>query len=437
MRRHLYLRFYFAFVAIAVVCVLVVAGASKWVFDHERTVPGQVARCLRAVGSRLPPTDAPHLDRALHRRAKELESEVSLFSSDGALLSQTGTDLPPPDSMGPPLQWFHAQGRGGLHVKLEDGRWFAVVGPPRRGPRPYTFFPTMLVLILVVVGVGALPVARRVTRRLESLKRGVESWGEGHLSARVPVEGADEVAQLAERFNWAAERIERLVTRQRRVLAHASHELRSPLTRMRMALELLDDGTPEKRRLIESAGRDAEELDALIGDVLLAARLDAIGEEASAERVPVDLAALARDEAERHDAAFATHDLPDSGAFVSGDITMLRRLIRNLVDNAAKYGQGGPIELTVRGAGSQLIVEVADRGPGLPAGEEHRVFEPFYRPAGHAEGAHGGVGLGLSLVQQVAEHHGGTVVYSPRQGGGSVFTVTIPAAPPAAASAGA
>jgi signal transduction histidine kinase len=238
----------------------------------------------------------------------------------------------------------------------------------------------------------------------------------------VAVEGRDEVAQLASAFNASAERIERLVTAQKRVLASASHELRAPLTRLRMTLELLEEpeGLSAERRseLTRRGAADVEELDALVADVLLAARL----EQGTERRFDVvDLAQLAREVAADAEVAVTAAEL--SG---QGDAGMLRRMLRNLVDNAKRHGGGAGVELVVEAGVGGAVVAVLDRGPGVPEAERERIFEPFYRPQGHSEGRDGGVGLGLSLVRHVAEHHGGRATCAPRDGGGSRFEVTLP-----------
>src|SRR5438128_1508819 len=146
----------------------------------------------------------------------------------------------------------------------------------------------------VYVAIGAYPVARRLTRRLERLRAGVEGLGAGDFDARVPVEGRDEVAVLAQTFNRAADRIEALVGAQRTLLASASHELRSPLARIRVALELMGAGRPDLR---ERVAEDVAELDELIGELLLASRLQTV--EQLDHREEVDLLGLVAEEAAR------------------------------------------------------------------------------------------------------------------------------------------
>jgi signal transduction histidine kinase len=262
----------------------------------------------------------------------------------------------------------------------------------------------------LAMGITAWPLARSITRRLERLQHGVEQWGDGNLAARVEVEGHDEVAELARGFNAAASRIEGLVEGQRRMLSSASHELRSPLARVRMAIEMVDDPRPDRRALIEAAKGDIAELDELIDDLLLSSRLEA----RPIARETVDLGALAVEEAQKVGATAA------GAGSVQGDVRALRRLVRNLVENAVRHG-GAVAHVAVDGA--RLVVE--DRGPGIPETERERIFEPFYRPPNHREGNDGGVGLGLALVRQIAEKHGGRAWVESREGGGARFVVEL------------
>ena len=276
----------------------------------------------------------------------------------------------------------------------------------------------LLATLFVAVTVGAYPVVRRLTRRLEALERGVEQFGAGDLGHRVDAEGRDEVAAVALSFNRAAQRIEDLVRANRALLANASHELRSPLARLKMAVEMAEDAPPEQRRALRSEiDRDIRELDSLVEEVLLASRLDA---QVALRIEPVDLLGLLVEEAARVGAS-----AEGEAVLVQADERLLRRALRNLLENARRYG-GDEVDATVRrGVAGQVEVQVCDRGPGVPLACREQVFEPFFRLPGHAERA-GGVGLGLSLVRQIATRHGGSVRCLAREGGGSCFLITLP-----------
>ena len=267
----------------------------------------------------------------------------------------------------------------------------------------------------VAVGVLSIPVAMRITWRLRALERAADAWGEGDLRRRVQIGGNDEIASLAAAFNRAAERVETLVDGQRRVLATASHELRSPLARLRVAMELMegDDAT----RL--AAAQEIAELDGLIEEVLVASRLDA---RPAVERADVELLALAAEEAARAGAAVEGDVLT-----VSGDARLLRRMLRNLIENARRYGENVVVTVSATAGGARVVVE--DDGPGVPDAERERIFEPWFRVSGHREGSGGGVGLGLALTRQIAAHHAGTIRYEPGVSGGSRFVVELPRSP--------
>jgi signal transduction histidine kinase len=270
-----------------------------------------------------------------------------------------------------------------------------------------------LALFLATTAAAAYPVAKRITARLERLRAHAERLGGGDLAARVPVEGDDEVADLAHSLNRAASRIESLVRAQRALLANVSHELRTPLARLRVGVELLESGGDGqvRRRIVE----DVEELDALLSELLLASRLESGAPPETTEEV--DLLALLAEEAARCGA-----EAGGQAVCVRGDPRLLRRLLRNLLENARRHG-GGPVECEVRGDGpGEAVIEVRDRGPGVPAEERERIFEPFHRLPGSGEA---GAGLGLALVRQIARRHGGEVLCLPREGGGSRFEVRL------------
>jgi signal transduction histidine kinase len=236
------------------------------------------------------------------------------------------------------------------------------------------------------------------------------------LSARVQVEGRDEVAALAESFNRSASRVQELMRAHKMLLANCSHELRTPLTRINLALSLAGDKIDPQRRTELKA--DIAELDQLIEELLLASRLDAI--RAPESRENIDLLALAAEEAARDDIV-----VEGQSSFVRGDRTLLRRLIRNLLDNARRHGGDPSPEVEVRPQGKSVIFSVRDHGPGIAESEREKIFAPFYRPAGGSQTV-GGSGLGLALVRQIALTHGGDVACRAADGGGTIFLVSLP-----------
>ena len=306
-------------------------------------------------------------------------------------------------------------------AELHPPPWLGGPGP-RSWPNGVGLAALLVVLFMAVAG-GAYPVVRRLTRRLEALKQGVEAFGAGALHQRVAEDGRDEVAAVGASFNRAAGRIETLLRSHQSLLANASHELRSPLARLKMAMAMLEDAAPAQRvALRKEIETNVAELDALVEEVLLASRLDATAQVDFQDRV--NLLAVAAEEAARVGASAHGADVQ-----VTGDERLLRRALRNLLENARRYG-GDEVDVQVVSqpgtAGAQIELRVCDRGPGVPEAYRLRIFEAFFRLPGHAE-REGGVGLGLSLVRQIAERHGGSVRCEARDGGGSCFVLTLPA----------
>ena len=319
---------------------------------------------------------------------------------------------------------------GGLgaehHPQVSEGRGpspFLFPGLLPRGASPGLGLLALVIVLFLAIALGAYPFVRRLTRRLETLKRGVEAFGQGALDRRVPVEGRDEVATLATSFNLAAERVEALVRSHKSLLANASHELRSPLARLKMATSLLSDAAPDERErehLRAEINTDIAELDGLVDEVLLASRLEAAPAPDHLESV--DLLALAVEEGARVDAS-----VDGAVTTVRGEERLLRRALRNLLENARRYG-GGEIRVDLEDkAAAGVEIRVCDNGPGVPEAYRERIFEPFFRLPGHAERA-GGVGLGLALVRQIVErHHGRIQCLRPPEGGGC-FVISLPSA---------
>ncbi len=272
-------------------------------------------------------------------------------------------------------------------------------------------------LSAALVAAICVPLVRRLSARLRRLQGAVQALGNLDLGARVAVEGSDEVAALATAFNDAAARIETLVQSHKSLLAYTSHELRTPLTRLRMAMETLGhDASEAQAAALREARRDLAELDHLIGAILLFSRLDAGGRRVLDSR-EVDLLALAAEEAAR-DGVEAQGDW----VRIQADERLLRHALRNLLDNARKHAPGQPPEVSVQRSARGAVICVADRGPGVPAAQAQRIFEPFVRLRG---GSGDGSGLGLALVRRIAELHGGVARYEPNPGGGARFVIEI------------
>lgn len=387
---------------------MVGAGAFRLLRGDPGALPRQLTEGAAWVLSTLPPREDPSFAEHFDELGRRFGVRATLFDARGEVLASAGLPLPDRPPRHPHPGWDWGPHGPVVVVPLAEGGWLTVATPPDHAPPRGGW--VVVVLLLVTVAVGTVPLARGITRRVEELRGGVERMGSGDLGARVTVRGEDEVAALARAFNASAARIEALVEGQRRMVASASHELRSPLARLGMALELLAEGVDDRERLLDEARRDIAELDQLVGDLLLSGRLQARARPADAPEV--ELGALVAAECARVGARWGGGELR-----VRGDAGALGRLVRNLLENGQRYAS----EVEARLTGGELVVE--DRGPGVPPAERERIFEPFYQRKGHAEGRHGGVGLGLALVREIAAWHGAKVRYEAREGGGSRFVV--------------
>lgn len=417
MRSSLFLKIYLTLL-MSLLVVALAAATLLWLSRGEDD-RGWMARRDAFIAAMLPAeAEIEETQIVLARLGAALEADITVFAPDGEAVASIGNPVA-----------FPAPGEGGdvrsredrriLSARLADGR--VVVARPDGGAfgRPRARPLLGLALIAAAIGVVAWPVVRLLTGRLERLRRGVETWGGGDLALRVPVEGNDEVAAVAASFNHAAGRIEELVAAHRSLLANASHELRSPLARLRMASEL-HEATPTQDRSREIA-RNLAELDGLVEEILLASRLDHF-ETLDIGADDIDLLALAAEEGAR-----CGVEVSGEPAIVRGDARLLARLIRNLMQNALRHG-ASPVRAEIRNDGGGVEFAVRDHGPGIAETERERVFEPFYRPSGRGEHA-GGWGLGLALVRQIALRHGGSVRQETPPDGGARFVVTFPAMP--------
>jgi signal transduction histidine kinase len=336
--------------------------------------------------------------------------------------------------------------------------------PPRRFAPPNPLRPLLAVTaVLLVAALATRPLARRIARPLDRLTEAARRLGGGDLGARVAPPDPrprrwlwrrgshqdderaqrarhqdDELAQLTRAFNDMAERVERTVRGQKELLANVSHELRSPLTRIRVALELVPRDAGAAARLADIE-RDLAELERLIDDVLTAARLEATGlpthlGEVSVRGLLGDIAERAR--RDPLTAGMAVRVADGSDVLAVADAALLRRALWNLVENAAKYG-APPVILAAAREGDQLRLSVTDAGPGIAPADRERVLAPFVRgdaarTPGAAGAAPGGVGLGLTLARRVAEVHGGSIAIASASSSAGVergcrVTIALPA----------
>jgi two-component system osmolarity sensor histidine kinase EnvZ len=306
-----------------------------------------------------------------------------------------------------------------IFVGLADGKWVRI--QPVRG----ALMSGILWRGLLIVGVTGLIVivllviaVRQTARPIEKLASGARTFADKLDAPDLDVKGSKELRDLAAAFNDMKTRIRSLVQERTRLVAAIAHDLRTYLTRLRLRAEFISD--PKQR---ERAEADIEEMSALIGDTLLFAKsVERQSDLSGSTNAVTEVSAFLAARREMGDPV-SGRDLPAGPLVARMDPVAFRRILSNLTDNAIRYG--GQAELSVRGEGGRVIIEVADRGPGIAADDLDRMLAPFERLEPSRGREAGGAGLGLAIVKALVDHHGGDFTMSNRPGGGLVARVSM------------
>ncbi|MCA1584089.1 MAG: HAMP domain-containing histidine kinase, partial [Acidobacteria bacterium] len=283
---------------------------------------------------------------------------------------------------------------------------------------------TLLLLVIAAVVLTAHAVLKRLLRPLRVLSDGVVRLSEGQLDVRLANRTRDEFGRLTDAFNRMVGRVREMIGARDHLLLDVSHELRSPVTRMKVALELLPDDEQRTRM-----AADVVEMERMIAELLEFERLrDGRGLRTARQ----DLMPLLRDVAE------SFHNRPPGVCIVSTsrelqvdvDGEKIRVVLRNLLENAAKYSlpTSRPVEISAAQNADAAVIRVTDDGVGVPEGDLERVFEPFFRVDRSRSRSTGGYGLGLSICKRVMEAHGGSIAVERQAGRGTSFVLTFPQA---------
>ncbi|HZP13210.1 MAG TPA: ATP-binding protein [Nevskiaceae bacterium] len=367
-----------------------------------------------------PPPPPPAFDaEAGLREHEEGPSTVRVFGSASGLL-------------------FSVRGEDRLHTAAITGatgkayRWTAVSRPARGHEEHIRDLITRAFIGLLAIAAVALLAARRITRPIHGLRTATNELASGKLETRVPEQISrrpDELGQLGRSFNEMAERLQRLLESQRQLLRDVSHELRSPLARLRIASELArDEPAPTHfERIEQEAGR----LEELIAQVLLVARLDS--PMSAATREPVDITAIAQQVCEDAQLEANARKVEvvatiRDGCQVSGRPDLLQSAIENVVRNAVRYtATGTTVEVDASCDAQQWRVVVTDHGPGVPEDQLAAIFQPFHRVSSARERDTGGYGLGLAIAERAVHAHGGSIAAQNVAGGGLRVEIRLPA----------
>jgi len=386
------------------------------------------------------------------RRLQFFRESISDAEQGGPPGSPPGTAAGPPPGAGPPEA---AAGPGGPsprgptprnfrpqrvlpQIVAPDGTAYTVLLVPRR---PSIFGALSLPgisarifgIALVVSAFASWWLAQHLSAPIRRMQEGARALAGERLDVRVSAGlggRKDEVAVLAREFDAMADRLRANRSALTRLLGDISHELRSPLARMRLALGLARQPTADTARQLDRMEREIERLDVLISQVLKLARLN--GTDVPFEREPFDVDEMIDEVV--HDAAFEgtakgckVETVGAAHSVVSGNRELLRSAIENVLRNAVRYSpQGAAVEVAVERGAAGLTISVRDRGPGVPAGELERIFEPFYRVAESRDRDSGGEGIGMAITSQVMKAHGGTARADNRAGGGFEVQLNLP-----------
>ncbi len=292
---------------------------------------------------------------------------------------------------------------------------------------------TLIAVALVVITI-TLWITHRVTKPVNVMNGVISEMAGGNLSVRVPVKGHNEFAQLAQSFNTMCERLELLDKSRSQFVSNASHELKTPLSTMKILIETMlyqDPMDPAMtKEFLSDINKEIDRLSSIIGDLLTLVKMD--DEEVELERENVPLGDLLGDNVKRlaplaRERGIEMTLTVKEAITVPGDAGRLTQVFYNLIDNAVKYTpRGGRVRVELARSGRKAVVKVADTGIGIPKEDQAHIFERFYRVDKARSRETGGTGLGLSIVSQIVKLHGGTVSLASEEEKGSTFTVELP-----------
>ena len=427
---------------------LVIPSRQGFMLDALALYSHEAVRTYETEGS-------DELDRYLRSIERKKNVQVYLFAPDGEQLGNADSRRAPSDvrdfaakiSLSPipdfQLSTFRAMGAYPYFGARGTYIFCGAVSRQQISATRTDFSTRILQLLAIslVTGLFCYGLARFLAAPVGKIRVAAQRLAQGDLSARVEPNrfprGQDELTKLARDFDKMAGRLEGLVTAQNRLLGDVSHELRSPLARLNLALELARRGDEAKREAaFKRIEREADRLDELIGELLTLSRLEN-GLPTQNLQTPLDLAELAREVAA--DADFEARNAgrgvrveyqgAPQNVMTRGDAELLRRAVENLTRNALRHTSAdSQVDIELRARNGDLILEVKDRGPGVPASELEAIFRPFYRVEGARERSETdrGTGLGLAIAERAARAHGGQITARNREGGGLCVSIELP-----------
>ncbi len=451
MRRSLFFKIFFWFwlavgVLIAAVAIAVIATESDPVGSRWRELMGRALTFQTYSAVQVYERDG-RIALEAHFNRLQNTTDIRATLLDGEARELTPRGIPPGTqslitrarhSYRPEAEFTRDKTLAALQVESASGKRYILVCElpggllsqfrATPGARLLRFLAAILTVGLVCYGL-----ARYLTKPIVALRAATQRLAKGDLSARVAeTTRQDELADLGRDFNQMAERIEALMKAQQRLVGDVSHELRSPLARLSVALELarLKAGT-EAAPALDRIEREAERLNELIGQLLTLAKLESGASAAPKESVALDKLVRAIVADASFEAASRQREvklLRCDECQTEGSPELLRRAIENVIRNAVRYTpENSAVEVALARSGNQAIISVRDFGQGVPPSSLTQLFEPFYRVAEARDRRTGGIGLGLSITKSAIQLHGGQVSAANADGGGLIVTIFLPA----------
>jgi len=427
-QRSIFFKLFLIFLTTAFVLIVIIRGFFLLALDRNHSFKADLFRNLTKYSEQLVEDigNPPNQERA-NRLAKELGIQFRVKTPDGKWTTDPSlpafSELRVDDSLSTPGTPVGQYRRHPFVIMIREGSTFGIFFLHRPfGELPVWSFALLVGLVGMVIA-GSYIMVRRLIRPVNWLTQGVGEIAKGHFDHKVPVESSDELGELTKSFNEMAQRVSEMIHARDRLLLDVSHELRSPLTRMKVAAEFIQN-EPAKEKIQQ----EVRELETMVTELLETERLKS--NPGSLILVETDLVTLAKE------IAHAYTDMepgvqvvaPPESVQLPLDRQRIIIALRNLVENALKHTrqENGPINIKIEKNINSVEMLIQDFGPGIPPEEQSKIFEPFYRVDPSRTRDTGGYGLGLSLAKKIMAAHGGDLTLISEQSQGSTFIMKFP-----------
>lgn len=427
-QRSIYFKLLLIFLITAFVLVIIIRGFFHFALDQNQSFKADLFRNLTKYSEQLvEEIGQPPNQKRASLLAKELGIQIQVTSPDGSWA--TDDSLPPMTALGVDESLSKPETRVGQYrrhpfvIITRQGSTFGIFFLHRPfGELPVWSFALLVGLVGLVIA-GSYVMVRRLIRPVNWLTQGVGEIAKGHFDYQVPVRSSDELGDLTKSFNDMAHRVSEMIRARDRLLLDVSHELRSPLTRMKVAAEFIQNA-PAKEKIQQ----EIHELETMVTELLETERLKRNpGELTIGETDLLELVKEVTDPYTDGDPGVQLVSPPQS-VQLPLDRQRVHMALRNLVENALKHTRSeyGPIKVSIEHNRNAVSILVQDYGSGIPPEEQSRIFEPFYRIDPSRTRDTGGYGLGLSLAKKIVTAHGGNLSVTSKPGHGSTFTMKFP-----------